>query len=1178
MPKTKSARVYLNKQKDLLPLPNLIQIQLDSYNWFVKEGLKELFEEISPIEDFTGKKYALSFGEYHFEEPKVTEAQAKEKNISFEASLRAKIELVNKETGEVKHQEIFLGDFPVMTERGTFIINGVERVVVSQLVRSPGVFFTTPESGNNDFFGAKIIPSRGAWLEVETGANGVMYVKIDRKRKLPVTTLLRAFGFGTDDEIKALFKEIDTGEVRFIDETLAKDPASSMAEGLMEVYKRIRPGDLATVENSKSLIDSMFFDFKRYDFSKVGRYKINKRLGMDVPNTPENRTLRREDFVEILREIIRMSNAGAPSEDIDHLANRRLKMVGELMQTKFRVGILRMERIVKDRMSVADPDAIVPGQLINVRPIVAAVKEFFASHQLSQFMDQVNPLAEIVHKRRLNAMGPGGLSRERAGFEVRDVHRTHYGRICPIETPEGPNIGLVSTLASFAQVNEYGFIESPYLKVINHVEPKKAAGEVLRSIVKDKSGNAVGKAGDKITDAMVKKLVAAGIETVPVRARVTKEIVYLDAYDEEKAVIAQADTPTDEDGYFKANRVSVRGIGGEADEELADNVNYMDVSSKQTVSVSAALIPFLEHDNAKRALMAANMQRQAVALVRPEAPIIGTGIEARAAEDSGQVVLAEGDGEVTSSTAESVSVKYKTGEKAYELQNFVRSNQGSSIHQRAVATKGDKVKKGDVLIDGMSTVNGELALGQNLLVAFMPFDGLNYEDAIIISQRLVQDDRYTSIHIETHQIDVRDTKLGPEQVTRDIANVSEESLKDLDENGIVRIGAEVSAGDILVGKITPKGETDLSSEERLLRAIFGEKARDVKDTSLRLPNGAMGKVVGIKILSREAGDDLPAGVMQQIYVAVAQLRKVSVGDKMAGRHGDKGVISKILPVEDMPYLEDGTPVDIILNTLGVGTRMNLGQILETHLGWAAAALGYTVATPVFGGVKIEQIKEELKKAGLPEDGKVQLFHGFTGEPFAEKTTVGYKYMLKLHHMVDDKIHARSTGPYAMVTQQPLGGKAQMGGQRFGEMEVWALEAYGAANTLQEILTIKSDDVIGRSKAYESIIKNEPIKGPRIPESFNVLVKELQSLSLAVELEKIGGAEVDAEEIISRATEKEATDLGNEELLQGGEGVKDSAVVDLSGDAAEDDFEALAQKSEPTAADLDEVTLTEEGEL
>ncbi len=1178
MPKKKSARVYLNKQQDLIEMPNLIQIQMDSYNWFVKEGLKELFTEISPIEDFTGKKYALSFGDYHFEQPKFSEALAKEKNISYEASLRANIELVNKETGEVKTQEIFLGDFPIMTERGTFIINGVERVVVSQLVRSSGVFFTTADTGTNDYFGAKIIPYRGAWLEIETASNGVMSVKIDRKRKLPITTLLRAFGFGTDDEIKALFSEVDTGEVRFIDETLAKDPASSMAEGLMEVYRRIRPGDLATVENSKSLIDGMFFDFKRYDLSKVGRYKLNQRLGFDLPNTQENRTLRREDLIAIIREIIRLTNANAPSEDIDHLSNRRLKMVGEQIQIKFRVGILRMERIVKDRMSVADPDTITPAQLINVRPIVAAVKEFYASHQLSQFMDQINPLAEIVHKRRLNAMGPGGLSRERAGFEVRDVHRTHYGRICPIETPEGPNIGLVSTLASFAEVNEYGFIESPYRRVVNQVEAKKAAGEILRTSLKDKKTGVIGKSGDKITDVMVKKIIEADIEQVPVKARVTNEIVYLGAYEEEQVIIAQANTATDEAGYFIDERVPVRGIGGEADEDLADNVNYMDVSSRQTVSVSTALIPFLEHDNAKRALMAANMQRQAVALVRPEAPIVGTGMEARAAEDSGQVVLAEADGEVVSSTAEAVTVKYKTGEKTYDLQNFIRSNQGSSIHQRAVTRRGDKVKKGDVLVDGMSTDGGELALGQNLLVAFMPFEGLNFEDAIIISQRLVQDDRYTSIHIETHQIDVRDTKLGPEQITRDIANVSEESLKDLDETGIVRIGAEVSAGDVLVGKITPKGETDLSSEERLLRAIFGEKARDVKDTSLRLPNGAMGKVVGVKILSREAGDDLPAGVLQQIYVAVAEMRKVSVGDKMAGRHGDKGVISKIMPIEDMPYLEDGTPVDIILNTLGVGTRMNLGQILETHLGWAAAALGYNVASPVFAGANIDQIKAELKKAGLPEDGKVQLYHGFTGEPFAEKTTVGYKYMLKLHHMVDDKIHARSTGPYAMVTQQPLGGKAQFGGQRFGEMEVWALEAYGAANTLQEILTLKSDDVIGRSKAYESIIKNEPIKGPRIPESFNVLVKELQSLSLAVELEKISGEEIDAEDEIAQAISEEADDLGNDSLIQGSEGPANSAVVDLSDKASEDDFEALANQVEPSSQDFDELSISQEGDI
>jgi DNA-directed RNA polymerase subunit beta len=1177
--KAAASRIYLNENKEVLPLPNLIDIQTESYNWFVREGLTELFTEVSPVQDFTGKKFDLYFKDHFFEEPKLTEAQAKEKNQSYEASLRANIELVIKETGEVRTQEIFLGDFPIMTERGTFIINGVERVVVSQLVRSPGVFFTRSDSGLNEYFGAKIIPSRGAWLEIETAINGVMTVKIDRKRKLPVTTLLRAFGFGTDDELKQLFAHVDTGDVKFIDETIAKDSSSTTAEALMEVYRRIRPGDLATVENSKSLIDSMFFDFKRYDFSKVGRYKLNKRLGLDVVNTPENRVLRREDIIAIIAETIRMSNAGEVSEDIDHLANRRLKMVGEQIQQRFRLGVLRMERIIKDRMGVADIETVAPGQLINVRPIVASVKEFFASHQLSQFMEQVNPLAELVHKRRLNAMGPGGLSRERAGFEVRDVHRTHYGRICPIETPEGPNIGLVSTLASYAKVNEYGFIETPYIKVMNEVEAASAAGEIASANVKDDKGTVLVKKGDKLTEATAKKLVKAGIESVPVKARLTDQIVYLDAADEEKCVIAQAKTPVDEDGYFTSARLSVRGLYGEADEEDANKVQYMDVSSKQTVSISTALIPFLEHDDPKRALMGANMQRQAVPVVRPQAPVVGTGIEAKAAIDSGQVILAEQDGEVVSSTAQEIVVAYKKGDKkTYSLTNFVRSNAGEAMHQRAAVLAGQKLKKGDVLADGMSTVNGELALGQNVLVAFMPFDGYNYEDAIIISQRLVQDDRYTSVHIEDHQIDVRDTKLGPEVVTADIANVSEESLKDLDENGIVRIGAEVSAGDILVGKITPKGETDLSSEERLLRAIFGEKARDVKDTSLTMPNGSSGKVVGIKILSKENGDDLPSGVLQQIYVSIAELRKVSVGDKMAGRHGDKGVISRILPIEDMPYTEDGTPVDIILNTLGVGTRMNLGQILETHLGWAANALGYTVATPVFDGVSVEQIKAELKKAGLPEDGKAQLYHGFSGEPFAQRTTIGYKYMLKLHHMVDDKIHARSTGPYAMVTQQPLGGKAQMGGQRFGEMEVWALEAYGAANTLQEMLTIKSDDVIGRSKAYESIIKDEPIKGSRIPESFNVLVKELQSLTLSVELEKGPGLEIDAEQMLADVTDDEAIELGESELLIGKEPVASDAIVDLGSIDDEDSFEALAQAAEEIGPDEEDLKLVEGEEV
>jgi DNA-directed RNA polymerase subunit beta len=1162
------SRKFMTPQDEVLPLPNLIEIQTQSFDWFKTEGLEELFNEISPIEDFTGGKLSLYFKGFHFEPPKYTEKEAKAKNISYEVPLKALVELVNKETGEVKDQEIFLGDYPWMTERGTFVINGVERVVVSQLVRSPGVFFTSDNAAGTEVYGAKIIPSRGAWLELDTSAAGVISVKIDRKRKLPITTLLRAFGYSTDEEIKSLFKEVDTGEVKLINETLEKDPARTTSEALMEVYRRIRPGDLATVDNSRALIESMFFDPKRYDLSKVGRYKLNKRLTLDVPNDTKNRILRREDLVAIVSEIIHLNNTQGTADDIDNLANRRLKMVGELIQGKFRVGLLRMERIVKDRMSVYDTATVTPGQLINVRPVVASVREFFASSQLSQFMDQINPLAEIVHKRRLNAMGPGGLSRERAGFEVRDVHKTHYGRMCPIETPEGPNIGLVSNLASFAKVNEYGFIETPYRKVVNSVPAAKAEGEIARTIVKDDKGTAITKPGEKITAAMAKKLEKLG-KDVPVKARVTKQIQFLDASDEEHAVITQANTKVAADGYFVDARIAVRR-NGEAEEESADNVDYMDVSSKQIVSISAALIPFLEHDYARRTLMGANMQKQAVALVRPQAPIVGTGMEGVVAVDSGQVILAEADGVVDAASASAVTITYKGGEtKTYELLNFVRSNVGTSIHQKALVSGGEVVKKGDVLIDGMSTVSGELALGQNVLAAFMNWGGYNFEDAIVISQRLVRDDRYTSIHIETYTVDVRDTKLGPEVITRDIANVSEESLKDLDEGGIIRIGAEVRAGDILIGKITPKGEQELSSEEKLLRAIFGEKARDVKDTSLRMPNGETGKVVGVKVFSRENGDELPAGVIEQLHVSVAQMRKISVGDKMAGRHGNKGVIARILPVEDMPYLEDGTPVDIVLNPLGVGARMNIGQIFETHLGWAAHALGYNVASPVFDGVMLETIKAELKRAGLPEDGKVQLYDGLSGMPFQERTTVGYKYMLKLHHMVDDKIHARSTGPYAMVTQQPLGGKAQMGGQRFGEMEVWALEAYGAAHTLQEILTIKSDDVVGRSKAYEAIIKNEPIRGPRIPESFNVLVKELQSLTLGVELikEGVGKAEIDAEALISSQLDAEVTDLGAEDLIIG-DAVADMPLVDLA-EGGEDQFEVLSDAEAAPAAATEE---------
>lgn len=1153
-------RRFFNQNKEVLELPNLIQNQIKSFEWFTTEGLTELFAAVSPIEDFTGKSLALYFKDFYFEEPKIDEITAKNKNITYEVPLKATVELVNKETGEVKSQEIFLGDYPWMTKNGTFIINGVERVVVSQLVRSPGVFFTAENTGAELLYSAKVIPSRGAWLEFDTAANGVISVKIDRKRKLPATTLLRAFGYADDKEIKNLFKEVDTGDLKYIDETLDKDATSNMSEALMEVYRRIRPGDLATVDNSKTLIEGMFFDPKRYDFSKVGRYKINKRFGVNVPNTVENRIFRREDLVEIIREMIRLNNdPNSKPDDIDNLANRRLRMVGELIQDKFRIGLLRMERNVKDRMSVYDRETVTPGQLINVRPVVASVKEFFASSQMSQFMNQINPLSEIAHKRRITAMGAGGLSRERAGFEVRDVHRSHYGRICPIETPEGPNVGLVSNLASYTQVNEYGFLETPYRKVINEIAPDQAAGHIARTTIKDDKGTEIVKPGDTISDATAKKLAKLGLETVPVKAKVTSEVVYLDAADEGKVVITEAATPIDGEGYYIDSRVPVRR-SGETIETDANQVQYMDVSSKQIISVSTALIPFIEHDDPKRALMGANMQKQAVALVKPQAPVVGTGMETIVARDSAQVILAEDEGEVVSATASEIVVNYKKlGEKRYELMKFDRSNEGTSVNQKTVAESGQKVKKGDLLADGMSTEHGELALGQNVLVAFMSWGGYNFEDAVIISQRLVRDDRYSSIHIETHQVDVRDTKLGPEVVTRDIPNVSEDSLKDLDESGIIRIGAEVTAGDVLVGKITPKGEQELSSEERLLRAIFGEKARDVKDTSLRMPNGERGKVVGVKLFSRENGDELPAGVIEQYHVSVAQLRKISAGDKMAGRHGNKGVVAKIVPAEDMPYLEDGTPVDIILNPLGVSTRMNIGQVFETHLGWAAQALGYNVATAAFNGVSIDQIKEELKKAGLPEDGKAQLFDGRTGEPFQERTTVGYKYMLKLDHMVDDKIHARSTGPYAMVTQQPLGGKAQRGGQRFGEMEVWALEAYGAANTLQEILTIKSDDVVGRSKAYEAIIKGEAIRGPRIPESFNVLVKELQSLGLGVDLIR-HETEVDAEEVLESETHEEANELGTEQLIVGDAAVADMPLVDLAG-GQDDQLQVEAQVAE-----------------
>jgi DNA-directed RNA polymerase subunit beta len=1122
MPKAanKTQRVSFTSQDDAINIPNLVDHQNRSFQWFIEEGLGELLAEVSPIDDYTGGKLSLSFKDYHFGAPKLTEAQARENNVSFEAPLMANVELTNKVTGEIKETEIYLGDYPWMTARGTFVINGAERVVVSQLIRSAGVFFTSDQHDSSSLYGAKVIPGRGAWLEFETSAAGALFVKIDRKRKIAVTTLLRALGV-SETRMRETFKHVDTGKLNYLDATLDKDPTKGQNDALIEVYRRLRPGDLATVDNAKSLIENMFYNYKRFDFSRVGRYKINKRLNLDVQNTIENRVMRLEDIEAIIAEIIRLNNTQEPADDIDSLANRRVKLVGELFQRQFRIGLLRMERNTKDRMSMSDIETVVPGQLINARPIVAAVREFFASSQLSQFMDQINPLSELAHKRRLSSMGPGGLSRERAGFEVRDAHATHYGRICAVETPEGANIGLVLNLANFARVNDYGFIETPYRKVINAISAKDIVGHIARENLVDEKGKVLVKNGSKITAADAAKLAkVAKKATWPVKAQVTKDIVYLDAYEEESTIIAGGGSELDENGYFKEERVSARTYlqPGEVD---SDDVTHMDAARNQIIGSSAGLIPFIEKNYVYRSLMGSNQQRQAVPLIQPASPIVGTGLEAAAARNTGQLTLAEDTGEVTTATAQKVVVKYKDGQSVtYEPQRFVRSNEGTSVNQKVVVNTGDKVKEGDVLMEGMSIQNGELALGKDLITAFMPWSGYNFEDAIIISRKLVEDDTLTSVHIVDFMIEVRETKLGPEVVTADIPNVSEETLRHLDEDGIVRIGAEVHPGDILVGKITPKGEQELSSEERLLRAIFGEKAKEVRDTSQRMSNGKHGKVVGVKVFSRENGHELKAGVIMQIQVFVAQMRKIAVGDKLGGRHGNKGVIASILPVEDMPFMEDGTPVDIVLNPLGVPSRMNIGQLFETHLGMAARALGMKVASPSFNGVSTAKIEELLTEAGFPKDGKQQLFDGRTGDAFKERTTVGSMYMIKLNHMVADKIHARSTGPYTMVTQQPLGGKAQNGGQRFGEMEVWALEAYGAANTLQEMLTIKSDDVYGRSKAYESIIKKTQIVGPKVPESFNVLVKELQGLGLKVDLVHSDSI-VDAEEVLATNIHEEA---------------------------------------------------------
>ena len=1157
----KAKRKTFARIGDFIDIPNLIQVQKDSYDWFVKEGLGEVLRDISPIVDYTGNLVLEFFDYYMEEETKYSLEEAKERDATYSTRLHVKVRLINRETGEIKEQEIYLGDFPLMTDSGTFIINGAERVVVSQLVRSPGCYYESDyDKTGKKLYKATVMPIRGAWLEYETDANDVFYVRIDRTRKLPVTTLLRAIGLASDEQIIDLF-----GEDEKILSTIAKDTVKTADEAIVEIYKKLRPGELPTVDAARNLFNNLFFDPRRYDLAKVGRYKFNKKLSLasriankvafnDIINaetgevfveadnviTPEvakdiqnsginvveikendkkvkiigNGTVDIHEFVElknlqvkeqvnyeVLKNILENTDKkdlekviGERMEelvpkhivtediissinyllnlqydlgnvdDIDHLGNRRIRCVGELLQNQFRIGLTRLERVVRERMTIQDLDVITPQTLINTKPITSAIREFFGSSQLSQFMDQTNPLSELTPKRRISALGPGGLSRDRAGFEVRDVHYTHYGRLCPIESPEGPNIGLISALSTFAIINEYGFVETPYRRVD------------------------------------------------PETHKVTDEVVYMTADEEDGHIIAQASEPLDKDGKFVNKKIKVRYLD-EIIEVEADKVDYVDVSPKQLVSVAAAMIPFLEHDDANRALMGANMQRQAVPLMITDSPIVGTGIEYRAAKDCGITVLAEHNGVVEKVTGDDITIKTKAGLDTYRLRKFKRTNGGTCINQKPIVVKGEKVKAGDVIADGPSTQNGEMALGKNVLIAFTTWEGYNYEDAILLSERLVKEDVYTSIHIEEYDCECRDTKLGAEEITRDIPNVGEDSLKDLDERGIVRIGAEVRPGDILVGKVTPKGETELTAEERLLRAIFGEKAREVRDTSLRVPHGEAGTIVDVKIYTRENSEELGPGVNEVIRVYIAQKRKISVGDKMAGRHGNKGVVSRILPVEDMPFMPDGTPVDVVLNPLGVPSRMNLGQVLEVHLGAAARLLGLKVATPVFDGASEEDIEELLKESGLSEDGKTILYDGRTGEPFDKPITVGVMYMLKLHHLVDDKIHARSTGPYSLVTQQPLGGKAQFGGQRFGEMEVWALEAYGAAYTLQEILTIKSDDVVGRVKTYEAIVKGDNVPEPGVPESFKVLIKELQSLGLDVRLYSKDNEELELKENI-----------------------------------------------------------------
>ena len=1200
---------------EVLPMPHLIDIQRKSYEWFMREGLCEIFHDISPIKDFTGN-LELSFEGFTLGEPKYTVEECKERDASYSAPLNVNVRLLYKDTGEIKESKVFMGDFPLMTETGTFVINGAERVIVSQLVRSPGVYYSvTMDPSGKKMYGTTVIPNRGAWIEYETDLNDVIYARVDRTRKLPATVLLRAMGLTQNEDILALFNNHPS-----VAATLERDTTTTREEALIEIYKKLRPGEPPTLENASALIEATFFDNKRYDLASVGRYKLNKKLGwrrrlldkvLDQPlvdvstgeiiaeagtkidldvidkieesgifagpglkevfirlkeqpmkiictsDIPEDhRTITVEDVMASFGYLLNLMDGLGTGDDIDHLGNRRVRRVGELLQNQFRIGLARMERVVKERMTIQDVDVITPQALINIRPVVAAIKEFFGSSQLSQFMDQNNPLAELTHKRRLSALGPGGLSRERAGYEVRDVHHSHYGRMCPIETPEGPNIGLIGSLSTFAVINKYGFMETPYRRV-------------------DKENK-----------------------------RVTDEIIYLTADEEDNYIIAQANEPLDDKGYFEGERVTAR-YQNEVLSLPPDQVDFMDVSPKQVVSIATALIPFLENDDANRALMGANMQRQAVPLLCTQAPIIGTGMEYKVAVDSGVCILAKNAGVVERVTGDEIVIrKDDGGVDKYSVLKFKRSNQGTCVNQRPIVYKGDKVVKGQVLADGPATDHGELALGYNVIVAYMPWEGYNYEDAILLSEDLVKADVFTSIHIEEYDCDARDTKLGEEEITRDIPNVSEEALKDLDERGIIRIGAEVRPGDILVGKVTPKGETELTAEERLLRAIFGEKAREVRDSSLRVPHGEAGKIVSVKVFTRENGDELPPGVNEQVRVHIAQKRKISVGDKMAGRHGNKGVISRILPREDMPFLPSGEPVQIVLNPLGVPSRMNIGQILENHLGWAARALGMQIennaeglverltgvgydvekygipetveigkfgdksikavqiSVPVFDGAHEKDINDALDLAGIDRSAKTTLYDGRTGEPFDNKVTVGLTYMLKLHHLVDDKIHARSTGPYSLVTQQPLGGKAQFGGQRFGEMEVWALEAYGAAYTLQEILTVKSDDVVGRVKTYEAIVKGENVPEPGVPESFKVLIKELQSIGLDIKV-----LNEDEEEISLRDTDDDINETARKLDLDidgaipeapNTEIVQDDYTTDSDDSAAEDpDFDLIA---------------------